>query len=240
MSMFEFFFKYRPIVYEKGHLSFQLLSSQWFFIPLALIAIAVAVYFYRRVAKEKLSPWMIVLRSAVFVILLFMVLQPVLNVSQVLPQDSYMAVVIDTSQSMNIKDDGQTSRAEMMLKKIEETQFLQELSKKFKVRLFEFNQEARRIEATSELRFNGSRTRLEAPIDLLQQEMGTLPMTGVVLIGDGVDNASQQFNELAGPAAETQDSFLHSGRGIGRDYAGRGNHQGYRPQGNAQGFDGGC
>ncbi len=41
---------------------------------------------------------MIVLRSAVFVILLFMVLQPVLNVSQVLPQDSYMAVVIDTSR----------------------------------------------------------------------------------------------------------------------------------------------
>ena len=58
MSMFEFFFKYRPIVYEKGHLSFQLLSSKWFFIPLALIAIGVAVYFYRRVAKEKLSPWM--------------------------------------------------------------------------------------------------------------------------------------------------------------------------------------
>ena len=93
---------------------------------------------------------MIVLRSAVFVILLFMVLQPVLNVSQVLPQDSYMAVVIDTSQSMNIKDDGETSRAEKMLKKIEETKFIQELSKKFKVRMFEFNQEARRIEATAE------------------------------------------------------------------------------------------
>ena len=105
---------------------------------------------------------MIVLRSAVFVILLFMVLQPVLNVSQVLPQDSYMAVVIDTSQSMNIKDDGQTSRSELMLKKMEETKFLQELSKKFKVRLVEFNQEARRIEATAELRFNGQRTRLEA------------------------------------------------------------------------------
>ncbi len=40
MSMFEFFFKYRPIVYEKGRLSFQLLSSKWLFIPLALVAIA--------------------------------------------------------------------------------------------------------------------------------------------------------------------------------------------------------
>ena len=194
MRMFEFFFKYRPIVYEKGRLSFQLLSSKWFFIPLALIAIGVAIYFYRRVAKEKLSPWMIVLRAAVFVILLFMVLQPILNVSQVLPQDSYMAVVIDTSQSMNIKDDGQTSRSEQLLKKVEETKFLQELEKKFKVRLVEFNQEARRIDATAELRFNGQRTRLEAPINLLQQEMGTLPVTGVVLITDGVDNASQELS----------------------------------------------
>ena len=40
MSIFEFFFKYRPIVYEKGRLSFQLLASRWMFIPLALVAVA--------------------------------------------------------------------------------------------------------------------------------------------------------------------------------------------------------
>ncbi|HET9943368.1 MAG TPA: glutamine amidotransferase, partial [Terriglobia bacterium] len=176
-------------------LTFQLLASRWMFIPLALVAIAVAIYFYQRVAKEKLSLGMIVMRSLVFIILLFMFLQPVMNVSEVLPQDSYMAVVVDTSQSMNIKDDGETSRAQMLLKKIEETNFFQELSKKFKVRLFAFNREAQRIEATEQLNFNGTRTRLEAPIELLQQEMGTLPMVGVVLMSDGVDNASQQFNE---------------------------------------------
>jgi uncharacterized membrane protein len=195
MNLFEFFFKYRPIVYEKGRLSFQLLGSKWWFIPLAIVAVAVAIYFYKRVAREKLSPWMIVLRSAVFIILLFMVLQPVLNVSQVLPQDSYMAVVIDTSQSMNIKDDGQTSRKDLLLKKIEETKFYQELSKKFKVRLFEFNQEARRVDPSEELSFVGKRTRLEAVTDLLQQEMGTLPLTGVILMSDGVDNASQEFSK---------------------------------------------
>src|SRR5688572_3526130 len=196
MSLFEFFFKYRPIVYEKGRLTFQLLASRWMFIPLALVAIAVAIYFYQRVAKEKLSLGMIVMRSMVFIILLFMFLQPVMNVSQVLPQDSYMAVVIDTSQSMNIKDDGETSRAEKMLKKFEETNFLKELEKKFKVRLIQFGQDARRIDETSELRFIEKRTRMEAPLDLLQQEMGTLPLTGVVVISDGVDNASQRFAEI--------------------------------------------
>src|SRR6185503_20078490 len=101
---------------------------------------------------------------------------------------------IDTSQSMNIKDDGETSRAQKMLKKVEETNFLQELEKKFKVRLVQFGQEARRIDGTSELRFIDKRTRLEAPVDLLTQEMGTLPLTGVIVISDGVDNASQEFN----------------------------------------------
>jgi uncharacterized membrane protein len=124
-----------------------------------------------------------------------MVLRPVLNVSQVLPQDSYMAVVIDTSQSMNIKDDGQTSRAQQMLKKIEESKFLPELSKRFKVRLFDVNQDARRLENTTELVFDGKRTRLESATDLLAQEMGTLPLAGITLISDGADNASQQFSE---------------------------------------------
>ena len=213
MNIFEFFFKYRPIVYEKGRLSFQLLSSKWLFIPLALIAVGVAIYFYRRVAREKLSPWMIVLRSAAFVILLFMVLQPVMNVSQVLPQDSYLAVVVDTSDSMNIKDDGLTSRQQNLLKKIEETNFLAELSKKFKVRLFEFDQEARRIEATAELRFDGTRTRIESVTDLLQQEMGTLPMTGVVLLSDGVDNASQQLSESFARLQKRQIPFYTVGVG---------------------------
>lgn len=213
MSLFEFFFKYRPTVYEKGHLAFQLLSKKWMFIPLALVAVGVAVYFYRRVAREKFSPWMVVLRSAIFLILLFMVLQPVLNVSQVLPQDTYMAVVVDTSESMNIKDDGQTSRSEKMLKKIEDTKFFQELSKKFKVRLFQFDQEARRIEATSELRFSGKRTRLEAPIELLQQEMGTLPLTGVVVLSDGVDNASQQFSEALAKLEKRKVPFYTVGVG---------------------------
>lgn len=195
MSTFEFLFKYRPIVYEKGKLAFQLLGSKWWFIPFALLAVGAAVFFYLRVPREKFSPGMVVLRALTFLILIFMFLQPVLNVSQVLPQDSYLAVVVDTSQSMNIKEDGVTSRAELLLKKVEETNFFQALSERFKVRVFEFNGDARRIEGTAELVFDGKRTRIESATNLLQQELGTLPLTGVVLISDGVDNASQQFTE---------------------------------------------
>lgn len=213
MNIFEFLFKYRPIVYQKGYLSFQLLNSKWLFIPFLVLAALVAFYLYRKVSREKLSVWMIVFRAVALAIVLFMLLQPVLNVSQVSPQDTYLAVVIDTSQSMNIKEDGETSRAQRLLKQLEDTNFLGEVEKKFKVRVFEFNQEARRIDTTSQLVFNGQRTRIEAPVNLLQQELGSLPLAGVVLISDGVDNASQQFNEALARLQKTRIPFYTVGVG---------------------------
>src|SRR5438477_11188300 len=125
MGIFEFFLKYKPIVYQKGKLAFQLpfITSKWWFLPVMALSIAAAIYFYRNIAKEKRSPAFVVLRAATFVLLAFLFLRPVLNVSTVLPQDSYLAVVIDNSESMNIKDDGVKSRGEELQKQLEDTKF---------------------------------------------------------------------------------------------------------------------
>jgi len=195
MSTFEFFFKYKPIVYEKGKLAFQILGSKWWFLPAAGLAIAAAFYFYRSVAAEKCSPGLIALRALTLAILLFMFLRPVLNISTVLPQDSYMAVVLDNSASMAIKDDGKTTRADTLQKQFEDSSFFKRLSDKFKVRIYRFDKDAERIEKLDQMTYNGTRTRLEAVTDLLHQELGTVPLAGVVLITDGADNASQKFSE---------------------------------------------
>src|SRR5690348_11689255 len=118
MRFFEILFKYKPIVYQKGHLAFQLLRSPWLYIPFVIIAAAGAFYAYRNVVSEKRHPAMVVLRSLTFALLLFIFLRPVLNISTVLPQESYMAVVIDNSESMNIRDDGKESRAEQLQKQL--------------------------------------------------------------------------------------------------------------------------
>src|SRR5580765_1841239 len=131
MSIFEFFFKYKPIVYQKGRLAFQLLGSKWWFLPVAALAIVAAYLFYRAVTGEKRSPWLIVLRAVTLAVLLFMFLRPVLNISTVLPQDSYLAVVIDNSESMNIRDDGKETRAEQLQKQFEATSFFKKLNDKF-------------------------------------------------------------------------------------------------------------
>jgi uncharacterized membrane protein len=195
MSIFEFLFKYKPIVYQKGHLAFQLVgSSAWFILFVAAAAIG-AFYAYKNVARDKYSVGLVVLRAATFSVLAFIFLRPVLNISTVLPQESYVAVVIDNSESMNIKDDGQVSRAEQLRAQLESTNFFKRLSDKFKVRTYRFDRDAQRIERPDQVTYNGKRTRLESATDLLNQELGTVPLSGVVLITDGVDNSSKQWSE---------------------------------------------
>ncbi len=195
MSIFEFFFKYKPVIYQKGHLAFQLLGSRWWFILFILAAGAGAYYAYKNVAPDKYSTGLVVLRALTFTVLAFIFLRPVLNISTVLPQESYMAVVIDNSESMKIKDDGQVSRGEQLLKQFEATKFFDRLRDKFKVRIYRFDRDAERIEKPDRLNFEGKRTRLESATDLLNQELGTVPLSGVVLITDGSDNASKQWTE---------------------------------------------
>src|SRR5256712_7326917 len=162
MSIFEFFFKYQPIIYRKGHLAFQLLGSRgWFFLFIAAAA-AGAYYAYRNVARDKYSIGLVALRGITFTVLAFLFLRPVLNISTVLPQESYLAVVIDNSESMKIKDDGQVARSDELQKQFEATNFFKRLNEKFKVRTYRFDNTAERIERPDQMNFAGKRTKLES------------------------------------------------------------------------------
>src|ERR1051325_5442545 len=195
MNIFEFFFKYKPVIYAKGHLAFQLLGSRGWFILFVIAAVAGAYYAYRNVARDKYSIGLVALRGITFILLAFLFLRPVLNISTVLPQESYLAVVIDNSESMKIKDDGQVARSDQLQKQFEATNFFKRLNDKFKVRTYRFDNTAERIERPDQMTFAGKRTKLESATDLLNQELGTVPLSGVILITDGVDNASKQWTE---------------------------------------------
>src|SRR6266404_3466064 len=145
MSTFEFFFKYKPIIYQKGHLAFQLLGARWLFLLVIALAGVGAYYAYKNVARDKYSIGLVLLRAITFTVLAFIFLRPVLNISTVLPQESYLAVVIDNSESMNIRDDGKESRGEQLQKQFEATSFFKKLNDKFRTRIYRFDQDAERI-----------------------------------------------------------------------------------------------
>src|SRR5215467_5256449 len=195
MSIFEFFFRYKPIIYQKGHLAFQLLGSCWLFLFFIIAAAANAYFTYQSIAHDKYSAGLVALRALTFTVLAFIFLRLVLNISTVLPQESYLAVVIDNSGSMKIKDDGKVARSEELQKQLEATNFMKRLADKFKTRVYRFDSTAERIDRPDQLNFSGTRTKLESATDLLNQELGTVPLSGVVLITDGVDNASKQWTE---------------------------------------------
>src|SRR5215470_13109121 len=145
MSIFETLFKYKPIIYEKGRLAFQLLGSRWWFLFFVAAAAVGAYFAYKNVARDKYSIGLVALRTLTFSVLVFIFLRPVLELKTVLPQESYLAVVVDNSESMKIKDDGQVSRAEQLQKQLETTKFISRLNEKFKVRTYRFDSAAERI-----------------------------------------------------------------------------------------------
>ena len=196
MTWFEFFFKHQPIVYERGTLAFQsqLLENRALFV-LVVVAALVSAYFMYRTLQSRPSLGMIALRGLTFALLLFILMRPVLNISTVLPQESYMAVVVDNSQSMQIQDQGQESRSDLLMAEFQSSDFFSRLAEKFRVRVYRFDQEAERIEDLDRLTFTGTRTRMESAMELLYQELGTVPLSGIVLVTDGVDNASEEWTE---------------------------------------------
>lgn len=83
------------------------LSSSWVFLALALIGLAAAVFFYRRVPPTVSVPvraLLVVLRSTAVALLCVVLAEPVLSLSRTVTDRPVIAVLIDSSRSMSIED----------------------------------------------------------------------------------------------------------------------------------------
>ena len=133
---------------EQGTLSFAYgVSPELFGLFALLIVAAVWLSYYR--TTRPLSPgwkaWFIGLRSAVLILILFCLLRPVVNIQQVSPQDTYLAVLLDNSQSMSIADAGGRTRLDAVTEEILDGSVLEELAESFQLRTFAFDQSTRRV-----------------------------------------------------------------------------------------------
>jgi uncharacterized membrane protein len=199
-SVFEFLFKYRPLVFEKGEL---VLAWPWpvFVAVLALIALAVPTLLrYRRVAgKTRVSDRVVLslIRVAALAVLAFILFRPMLLVSTVVPQRNFLAILVDDSRSMRIQDVDDAPRSEFVLRNLgsEESELRAELEDRFLLRFFRFSSSAQRYADTAELAFAGGRTDLAAALEGAVQEMAGLPLSGLVLVTDGAENGEGSLTE---------------------------------------------
>ncbi len=116
--MFEFLFKYRPLVFERGELT---LAAPGWALGLALLVIAAAVPLllrYRR-SGTALSPrdwWALgAVRFALLGVLVFCLFRPAIRISTVVPQRNFVAVLLDDSRSMRVADEEGAARGARLL-----------------------------------------------------------------------------------------------------------------------------
>ncbi len=202
-SLFEFLFKYRPVVFREGDLSLGGAAATGAVVAGLVAAAALLTYAGVRGKTRPLDRLVLgALRFAGLAVLAFCLLRPALVVSTVVPQRNFVGVLLDDSRSMEIRDaaDGRSRGA--FLKEVfgtPDSPVLSALSDRFAVRYFRFSSRAERIRDFSEVGFAGSRTRLGPALDRARSELASVPLSGLVLVTDGADNSGEELGEALMP-----------------------------------------
>ncbi len=189
--MFEFLFQYPARVFSKGDFVFQSGLPVWLLAAAILLGGAgLFLLNFRHRGVSRVTPrrrWAIWgLQTAVVALLLVILWQPGLRVSELKPRQNAVAVVIDDSRSMALKEDGQ-SRTDAV-KRTLESGLLQGLSDKYQVRIYRIGSQMSRIPNIAQLSSSEPATNLAASLKQVMSEASTLPMGAIVLLSDGADN----------------------------------------------------
>src|SRR5262245_37452265 len=196
-AAFEFLFKYRPLVFQKGQIS---LAAPWPVVVVAGVALAVglaALASYSRARGKSRSRDRLVLtalRIGVLLVLLLCLLRPTLVVATVVPQQSFVGVLVDDSRSVQVQDQGGEPRSAAVGRWFgtPDSPLLRALEGRFKLRFFRFSSTAERVPRVSDLGYAGPHTDLAAALGQARQEMQGVPLSGLVLVTDGADNGDRK------------------------------------------------
>ena len=199
-GIFEFLFKYRPLLFQEGDFT---LGSPWpMMLVLGLVGLlsvpAVLTYTAARGDTRPVDrAVMAALRLGVIGLLVFILFQPTLVLTSVVPQRNFVGILIDDSQSMMITDEDGVPRSDFIRQTFgtEGSELLTGLSEKFALRFFRFSRSSSRLGDMSELTFEGTGTGLGAAMVAAKEELAGVPLSGLVVISDGADNSGETLAE---------------------------------------------
>jgi uncharacterized membrane protein len=195
--MFEFLFKYPRAVFAKGTVVLLSAWPWWVFVLLVLAAGGGLAWLIRsRIpqASAQVKNWkagvLWLLQFALAALVLLLLWQPALLVAELRPQQNIIAVVVDDSRSMAIADGGGATREQQAVKTLEGG-VLDQLQKKFQVRVYRLDRQISRVPKLDDLKTSppASATRIGDGLKQLAGEAADLPIGAVVLLSDGADNS---------------------------------------------------
>ncbi|MEO8499917.1 MAG: hypothetical protein ABI565_03315, partial [Vicinamibacteria bacterium] len=148
-SAFEFLFKYRPAVFEAGEVSIGAGPSGALVRAGLIIALAFSVWSYRLLRTRLRTGDLILLlglRMMALSLLAAALLAPTLRVLTVAPQQTFVGVLLDDSQSLTIQDDRGHPRGDFSRDRLlaPSGDLRRALEQKFKVRYFRFSDSVER------------------------------------------------------------------------------------------------
>lgn len=192
--MFEFLFKYPASVFSRG--TFVLLGSwpRWILyggIILAAVLLATIVLWKR----QRLRPGLRYGRSlaisafqwSTVALLLLLLWEPAVSVTTLKPQQNIVAVVLDESRSMGLKEAGPSRYGEAV--DLLNNKLLKNLKSRFQVRLYKLGAGVDRVDQFDHAQAAEPATQIGRGLRQLAAEAATLPIGSVVLLSDGADNA---------------------------------------------------
>jgi uncharacterized membrane protein len=192
--MFELLFKYPSQVFSRGTF---VLAGGWPVWGLIACMVAAAAFFAWMLLRNPAGParvqgaksvavWL--LQTALASLLLLMLWHPALSVATLRPQQNIVAVVVDDSSSMSVDDSGNGSRRGAALNVLN-SGLLENLQKRFQVRLYKFSDHLDRITKLETLNSSGQSTHIGESLKQVLADASSLPIGAVVLMSDGADNS---------------------------------------------------
>lgn len=195
--MFELLFKYPRAVFSKGTLVLLGAWPWWVLVLLVLAAGAGLGWLIRSKLPEAsthIKNWRAgviwLLQFALAALILLLLWQPAVLVAELRPQQNIIAVLLDDSRSMAIADGGGETREQQAIKALQGG-VIDQLQKKFQVRLYRLDRQISRVPKLDDLKTMppASATRIGDGLKQLAGEAADLPIGAVVLLSDGADNS---------------------------------------------------
>lgn len=157
--------------------------------------LAVVGFEYRRVQRRGL-PFRVILtglRVACLTLILTALLQPVRVHSVPDDRETSLLVLLDISRSMRLPGVAEgESRADWMRQTLyAEGGLLQQLSARFRPRLYTFADGTSRVWQAEQLAPDGPRTDLAEAVEHSAADLGGLPLAGVLVVSDGAHNGDR-------------------------------------------------
>lgn len=200
--LIELLFKYRWPVFARGEFSLAYRPAWWVVLLLVTGIIAIVYLIYVRPGDRisRSTRWgLTVLRGSLLLFLLLLLMRPVITVPAIIPLRTSLAILLDDSKSMQLRDEAGRSRLEAVRDLLtREPSLTSRLARHFRLRPYSFSGGISPLPVAADgaaadlLRGEGTTTDPAGALEEARRETSGAELAAILMISDGGANLSRE------------------------------------------------